>query len=385
MSKSNESLIFKVIKISVLLPFYIIKKMFKILYFRSEELIDMNFLRDLVINKREKSFIEKYFSKEQIERMWKDYNEESYRFNKYRIAKERKNLEVNFEQFNYLSKNEIENIFKEENVSIFEGNEFLNNKKIDNCIYPNEMIFLKFLNGKDKDEYISSHWRSVELILNAQKVKKKLLDNAYLTIENSKEGTLNLLTIPVLKEILRSNNLKLVGKKQDLINRIIDNNIDVETKPIYKLTEKGENIISQNDFYFKAKKYGVSTNDFQKYNFNEVEKYLDIKIKEAWGENWLTVRYSYLMLYKLNKNPKDKLNVLIIDISGLSDGNVLDTPELLFLSDLTLQEIDDILKKYDEYIENSIYDELSFKYLTKEEIKELLEKKYTEYKDSRGK
>ena len=53
-----------------------------------------------------------------------------------------------------------------------------------------------------------------------------MLDRGFIRVA-SNETALNRLTIPELKDVLRQQNLKLTGKKSDLIDRILQN-VDAE-------------------------------------------------------------------------------------------------------------------------------------------------------------
>ncbi|PNZ30039.1 hypothetical protein CD114_01400, partial [Mammaliicoccus sciuri] len=82
---------------------------------------------------------------------------------------------------------------------------------------------------------------------------KVLQENEYLTLKTDPTYSLQKLKIPELKDILRANNLKLTGKKQDLINRILDNlqSIDSNTlnlPAVYVATDKGKDLIEKTPY-----------------------------------------------------------------------------------------------------------------------------------------
>ena len=114
--------------------------------------------------------------------------------------------------------------------------------------------------------------------------------------DNWDEFAHNSLTIKDLKSILRKNNLKVSGKKQELIDRIAENQIPLDEFSSDKaiLTPDGEEFLQQNkwiEFYdtFLEK---FDFNDFVKYLDNNegefielVLKYLKMHLKLAESEN----------------------------------------------------------------------------------------------------
>ncbi|WP_219728776.1 SAP domain-containing protein, partial [Mammaliicoccus sciuri] len=89
--------------------------------------------------------------------------------------------------------------------------------------------------------------------INVMQRLKVLQENEYLTLKTDPTYSLQKLKIPELKDILRANNLKLTGKKQDLINRILDNlqSIDSNTlnlPAVYVATDKGKDLIEKTPY-----------------------------------------------------------------------------------------------------------------------------------------
>ena len=110
-----------------------------------------------------------------------------------------------------------------------------------------------------------SFWYESYGIDNPDGLLQSLLDRGFIRVA-SNETALNRLTIPELKDVLRQQNLKLTGKKSDLIDRILQN-VDAEfldqllTFKGYELTKLGESELKQNkyvlDFNYQARHYGV--------------------------------------------------------------------------------------------------------------------------------
>lgn len=87
----------------------------------------------------------------------------------------------------------------------------------------------------------------------------KLVKNDLLKISNNLEMSLPKLTVPLLKDILRKNNLMVSGKKQELINRIINNSDKIDKAKldlplVYISTEKGQKIINETEYILHFQK-----------------------------------------------------------------------------------------------------------------------------------
>ena len=138
-----------------------------------------------------------------------------------------------------------------------------------------------------------------------------------------------------LKTILRENELKVSGKKEDLIKRII-NNISQEkletyiNSTFYKLSEKGIDFLNEHDDYVRLHKNKVWGIDIEKYNILKVRGYsfydtiMDMFKQRLSEEPSNLRRNTYLFMYQLSKEEgKDKealkniLKVFYYDISGI--------------------------------------------------------------------
>lgn len=80
---------------------------------------------------------------------------------------------------------------------------------------PNEILFLNVLDGKPKNFNYSDKYKYQYGIF-PEKEAEKLKDLGYVEYKFDIIKNLNTLKIPELKEILRSNNLELKGKKTRL-------------------------------------------------------------------------------------------------------------------------------------------------------------------------
>ena len=106
-----------------------------------------------------------------------------------------------------------------------------------------------------------------------------------ITYENWDEFAHESLTVNDLKDILRNNNLKVSGRKQELINRVAENQIPLDKfkSESPTVTPKGEEFLENNkwiEFYNKV---------LDNFDFNDFVKYLDTH-----EGKFLDVTYNYL-------------------------------------------------------------------------------------------
>ena len=120
------------------------------------------------------------------------------------------------------------------------------------------------LESADMKGSMTSH--AVESLLFMQDFIKNEVD-----WDNWDDFAHNSLTVSDLKNILRENNLKVSGKKQELIDRIAENQLSLDSVGFEKttVTPEGEQFIEDNSwigFYYAF---------LDKFDFNDFSKYLD--------------------------------------------------------------------------------------------------------------
>lgn len=103
---------------------------------------------------------------------------------------------------------------------------------------------LRFWSKKRTDFEIPSYYCETSFGRNVGPALDRLLSNGYLTLGDM-EQRISLQTVPELKAILADKELKVSGKKAELVNRIIENidSDDLESLfpvNVYCITEKGE-------------------------------------------------------------------------------------------------------------------------------------------------
>lgn len=160
-----------------------------------------------------------------------------------------------------------------------------------------------------------------------QKIFAELLfEEEYITYEITKETwsdfANNYLTVNDLKNILRENDLKVSGRKQELIDRIDENNVsfnEFKSDKVF-LTEKGKNYLNEYSWIELYMNFlsNFDFDDFYRFydgaegNFNEiVSKYLDEHIKLAKKDNdfdyLLNCFSSKAIFFELDENLNEAL------------------------------------------------------------------------------
>ena len=141
----------------------------------------------------------------------------------------------------------------------------------------NDVFILDYFN-KRPIKFEFPQWQEDEFGTNLGQRLEKLMTNGYLRVNSVVEG-LEKLTIPELKAILKTKELKVSGKKIDLINRVSENFIETELaaywKPEYRITQLGESLLKEYELFLINRKEG--------YNFRIAE--LEAADKELKARN----------------------------------------------------------------------------------------------------
>lgn len=154
--------------------------------------------------------------------------------------KDRENFVSNFEELEELEKGEPE--FEPEIL-----------KKDDSGLIPGEIILLAWCSGKNIKKRIPNYFYSSYAVDVATSIDK-LLNKNFLEYGNYREQ-LNALTVPQLSELLKDNKIKSQGRKKELVQRLLDNDIYLSNVPeVFKLTDEGEKILAYNEHIVSAHK-----------------------------------------------------------------------------------------------------------------------------------
>jgi hypothetical protein len=133
-----------------------------------------------------------------------------------------------------------------------------------NGLYPHEILMLDYANTYkvSGDNHFQGFWLYQYSVKEPQTVLKSLYDRGFIT-EGGLQETLNRLTLPVLKEELKSLGLKVSGKKSDLVDRLLESDAvaSLEDKyskeKLYKPTDMGKQELEDNAYvhYIHRKNY----------------------------------------------------------------------------------------------------------------------------------
>lgn len=147
---------------------------------------------------------------------------------------------------------------------------------------------------------IKHHNFILEHRIDVMETIKKLLDNNYIFITNKPEISLKYLKVTELKDILRENNLKLSGKKEDLIDRLINslddsflNNLDLPQ--IYKATSLGRNVIEETEYI---------NHFYPHHSITIIDAYNVVENAEP-GIDKIEFIYNFYFYVKINENKFD--------------------------------------------------------------------------------
>lgn len=282
-------------------------------------------------------------------------------------------------------------------------------KTMNNMLFPGEIILLDWLNGKSEKDVPPKYFKYTYGI-HFHNSRKMLLNNNYLIYASLTES-LSSLTIPLLKNILKENELKLSGNKPELISRIQSNlsNEQLEKyikNKTFKLSKLGIDILKKYYYIVPAHKHGSNDNVYNvasaiRYVKNFNGDYNPPNGDIAWGlfqesllENRQKGHYGLIrntilsMGEQLNREEKLKhslmqyLQVLILDMSGLSNNNRLEHPDFLFIAPGIVSRINQLKIKISidniefQKLLNKAWEQVSvgipYHYLSKEECLEAL-------------
>ncbi|WP_273420243.1 SAP domain-containing protein [Veillonella caviae] len=213
---------------------------------------------------------------------------------------------------------------------------------------------------------------------NWQNLVQKLIENGYLQFASPIDA-LQYLIIPELKSILKNNNLKLSGKKSELIERI-KNNIPIDKIEhliplIYQATVSGEELIKQYEVYIMLEnsQYNLSEiyatkQELERLNQNtSTDNIIQIVIsnnilRNSQEKNWSDFMFNYydLSIYQTQKsNYSEALNNLMrfvyMNLTGLSRNNTVESYTLLLIPPAAIRNTDKLMQKL--LIDNNEFNE----------------------------
>ena len=240
--------------------------------------------------------------------------------------------------------------FKKENFK--KNNQVLKSKNDINTAKEGYVIFLNWANRKeilDQNEYPQYFYYDYGII-NCSQFHIQLIKEGYLE-KASLKTYLSTKTIEELKKILKENNLKKIGKKSELIDRILEN-INLENvkreNDYYELTNKGINFLKENEYIIKLRKLNIPIAEYEtvKKELNSNFLFDDI----VWGIYNKRILNFYLdkdfglyrntllemsIFFKSKNNLQKELEYLLkatyLDLSGNSNNGIIDNKKSLFI------------------------------------------------------
>ena len=117
---------------------------------------------------------------------------------------------------------------------------------------PGEIILLDWCSGKNTEKRFPNYFEgyAVDVPISID----KLLNKNFLEYGNYYEQ-LNALTVAKLSEILKNHKIKSKGRKNELVQRILDNDIHLSNIPkAFKLTDEGKKTLEYNEHIVSAHK-----------------------------------------------------------------------------------------------------------------------------------
>lgn len=120
----------------------------------------------------------------------------------------------------------------------------------------NDVLILHYIAKRSKASELNQTFWKNDYFNDNEKSLNKLLDNGYIEIRYDERISLNKLKVEELKEILDRGELKVTGKKNDLIERIIEE-CDKKYYQRYLeleryITDKGESLLARTKFVLVA-------------------------------------------------------------------------------------------------------------------------------------
>ena len=144
--------------------------------------------------------------------------------------------------------------------------------------HPNKKLYifstLNFL-LKHNDLKTAAFFGCYDYTSNTEYVERLVVSDGYVdnsvSYENWDEFANDSLTVPMLKNILRDNDLKVSGRKQELIDRIRENKIPVDNFKTnhVKITQKGHDFLKEHDYIKFYSKF------LKKFDFNEFNTFFE--------------------------------------------------------------------------------------------------------------
>lgn len=245
-------------------------------------------------------------------------------------------------------------------------------------LFPKEILLLNYLDKKNVATHLPNYW-AFEYNLDIPNIIKKLLAHQYLQYAPDK-FILSKCKVNELKDIIIKNNLKVKGKKDDLIETILQNIPNYQkylTEKYYLLTDKGLSIIQLNDHliywhtYRNIFDFSLDEIDLEKQKYPNCSKYdLALKITDrhqnknlnskSYGlyRNNIFIKSEILgHMGEIQEQIKTLLQVCYLDltIGNYQGAGFSIPPGIIGKLAIALQESNATIDDYENYFNNLIF------------------------------
>lgn len=218
------------------------------------------------------------------------------------------------------------------------------------------VVFLNWVNGKkvlNEFEYPGYFYYDYG-ITNCNQFHLKLIEEGYLR-EISLKAYLITRKIDELKKILENNSLKKNGKKDELIERILNgiepSKIELNEK-YYELTDKGTQLIKDNEYILKLRKLHIPIEEYEKVvnkigennSFDTIVwKLYNEKLEEEFKNKNFGIYRNIILemaafLHTQNNYEKELdylLRGLYCDLSGIGNKGIVEEKRDLFIPEVS--------------------------------------------------
>ena len=184
-------------------------------------------------------------------------------------------------------------------------------------LYPHEVLVLSYA-----PRYCGFWWSSYG-IKDVTSILRSLQQKGFITVGDIFDA-INMEKLPVIKEELKKRDLKVTGKKADLISRLVENADETElarvfTRRPFSLTADGETIVKKYEWIPYIHSHGIDGLDI--WNLTDMVQtppYLKFRDK-IWG-HFNTISMKYAEEGKIENALHLLCEVVSHDLSGLTNG-----------------------------------------------------------------
>lgn len=217
-----------------------------------------------------------------------------------------------------------------------------------------DVLILHYINKNSRASELNQNFWQEKYYNDNEKSLQRLLEGGYIEYREDCFTSLNKLKVDELKNILQSEDLKTTGKKEELIERIINtaslSNYQEYIKKERVITAKGSEIVNSTDFVYLLHDYniGYPCDVYNCYLSNKELNKVDLVIKfieskctfekEIHEYSNHSFLYSQLAEILIKYNAKDKALYYLLKAC------------FEYLSSYTLDYSTDTLKRFKEYV-----------------------------------